>query len=65
MLEGTSSTPFVHRELVDNSAPTKNPYELFSIKYRLEAIPNPNELEARTLRTINDEINTRVKDGIL
>ena len=43
----------------------KNPYELFSIKYRLEAIPNPNELEARTLRTINDEINTRIKDGIL
>ena len=43
----------------------KNPYELFSIKYRLEAIPNPNELEARTLRTINDEINTRVKDGIV
>ena len=43
----------------------KNPYELFSIKYRLEAIPNPNELEARTLRTINDEINTRTKDRIL
>lgn len=43
----------------------KNPYELFSIKYRLEAITNPNELEARTLRTINDEINTRIKDGIL
>jgi|11BtaG_2_1085332.scaffolds.fasta_scaffold07042_8 hypothetical protein len=43
----------------------KNPYELFSIKYRLEAIPNPNELEARTLRTINDEINTRVKDNQL
>ena len=43
----------------------KNPYELFSIKYRLEAIPNPNELEARTLRTINDEINTRIKDNQL
>tara|TARA_R110000782_G_scaffold39956_1_gene92413 strand:+ start:77 stop:244 length:168 start_codon:yes stop_codon:yes gene_type:complete len=38
---------------------------LFGIKLKLEKIPNPNEIEARTLRTINDEINTRTKDGIL
>ena len=43
----------------------KNSNNLFEIKTRLEAIPNPNELEARTLRTINDEINTRTKDRIL
>ena len=43
----------------------KNSNNLFKIKTRLEAIPNPNELETRTLRTINDEINTRTKDRIL
>ena len=28
-MEGATSNPFIHKELVDNKAPTHKPYELF------------------------------------